>query len=395
MRKALFLLAVTVLVVFPVFCQDVNYTKDYIDGMQKKSGPERLNAMKAYVKKYPDTSQKFTKLAYYWMAIDYLEVKDFAKAISTGLKVEKLGLGDVGAGEEARLYLVIGNAYAVKGDTYDKAKALKYINKAMASAKKANDKQVQTAAKGLKDKLSAPTGPKLTPLQKFKQDYSNENFSGAVTKWKDVPATDKNVYDNAILYAHVFFKQRKYDTALKEYEALLKEFKKPMPAYRMGEIYKKKAARNKALYDSAAKYYLAANLLYKKENEGGRAKAAFQYAEGMLGEKYGYNKKVKELERIIAKNKKIARKDVAEIKKKEKELRKLERQIRKAEAMDESAPPYVYDQVATLKKEIETLKSGGTSDEIEKLMDELAALKKKIQAELEALKKKVKTELGI
>ncbi len=394
MRKLLLLIAVTVLVVFPVFCQDVNYTKDYIDAMQKKSGPERLSAMKAYVKKYPDTSQKFTKLAYYWMAIDYLEVKDFAKTISTGLKVEKLGLGDVGAGEEARLFLVIGNAYAVKGATYDKAKAMKYINKAMASAKKANDKRVQTAAKGLKDKLSAPTGPKLTPIQKFMQKYSEENFNGAIAAWKSVPAGDKEDYDNAILYAHIYFKQRKYDTALKEYEALLKKFKKPMPAYRMGEIYNKKTARNKALYDSAAKYYVAAGLLYTKEKESGKAKTAFQKAELALGEKYGFNKKVTQLQRKVNQNKKKASQNATLITKKKREKRKIEREIRKLEAQDMNAPPYKYDQIKALEKEIAALQSGGTSDDL-KLADELNALKKKIQAEVKELRKTVKAELGI
>ncbi|MCU0285526.1 MAG: hypothetical protein MUF15_03910, partial [Acidobacteria bacterium] len=185
------------------------------------------------------------------------------------------------------------------------------------------------------------------------------------------------------------------DAALKEFLGLYEKDRKGAYALRIGEIYAKKAEKNKANVDSAVNYFLEAGLLFQKENNPANVKVAFGNAEYQLFEKYDYNKKLKELEASQKKGAASAQKNQAAIKQKEKELRAIKKKIRtEYESMDMGAPPYLEEQVAKLESDIETLKAGGSSEdnaEIAKLDAELT----RIQKELETLKANAKKRLGL
>lgn len=395
MKKSVFLILVSALILFPCFGQeDVGYTKDYIDAMQKKAGVDRINALKTYVKKYPDTSGQFTRLAYYWLALDYFQIKNYPEAVKRG--EARLKMGSFGRGEEARLTLVLANCYGIKSSpVFDQGKALKYTNKAIALAKKENDKQVLNTAQQLQSKLKTPAGPKVTPEKQIKRHYSFEEYSEAISFYRTLKAGDKNNPEIRKVYANSLFKANRLDSALKEFQALYSKDQKAIYALRMGDIYAKKGARNKKLLDSAVNYYLEAGYLYKKEGVSSNMKVAFGKAEYQLFEKYGFNNKVKALEAKQRKNRSSAQQNAALIKKKKRELRALKRKIRKEyEAMDMAPPPYLEQQVEKLEKEIAALEAGGSPDD-SAAVDKLEAERAKIKKELEDLKAQVKKRLNL
>jgi hypothetical protein len=389
------MILITALILLPCFGQeDVGYTKDYIDAMQKKEGVDRINALKAYVKKYPDTSGQFTRLAYYWLALDYFKIKNYPEAVKRGEK--RLKMGSFGRGEEARLTLVLANCYGIKSSpVFKQDKALKYTNKAISLAKKDNDRQVLNTAQDLKKKLAAPVGPKVTPEQKIKRHYSFEEYSEAISYYRTLGAGDKNNPEIHKIYANSLFKANRLDSALKEFQALYSKDQKGIYALRMGDIYAKKGARNKKLLGSAVNYYLEAGYLYKKEGSSSNMKVAFGKAEYQLFEKYDFNKKVKALEAKQRKNRSSAQQNAALIKKKKRELRALKRKIRKEyEAMDMAPPPYMEAQVEKLEKDIAALEAGGSPDD-SAAVDKLEAERAKIKKELEDLKAQVRKRLNL
>jgi hypothetical protein len=395
MKKLFFLILFSGLILFPCFGQeDVGYTKEYIDAMQKKAGVDRINALKAYVKKYPDTGSQFTRLAYYWLSLDYFQIKNYPEAVKRG--EARLKMGSFGRGEEARLNLVLANSYGIKSSpVFNKDKALKYCNKAIALAKKDNDKDVLNTAQQLKSKLTTPVGPKVTPEQKIKRHYSFEEYSEAISYYKTLGAGDKNNPEIHKVYANSLFKANRLDSALKEFQALYSKDRKAIYALRMGDIYAKKGARNKSLLDSAVRYYLEAGYLYKKEGSSSNMKVAFGKAEYQLFEKYGFNDRVKALEAKQRRNRSSAQKNEALIREKERELRILKRKIRKEyEAMNMAPPPYLEAQVEKLEKEIAALKAGGSPDDSAEV-DKLEAERTRIKKELESLKAQVKKRLNL
>ncbi|HLP57688.1 MAG TPA: tetratricopeptide repeat protein, partial [Candidatus Deferrimicrobium sp.] len=350
-----------------------------------------------YIQKYPDTTGQFTRLAYYWLALDYFNAKNYEEAVKRG--EERLKMGNFGQGEEARMTLMLGNSYAIKGaPIFDKEKAMQYIEKAMSLGEKANDKDVVKTAQELKKSLSgpvAPPPPNLTPEQKIKHLYSQDQYDEAIAYYKTLGESDKNNPEIQKTYGNALFKADQVDAALKEFQGLYAKDKKAAYALRIGEIYAMKAEKSKVYSDSAVNYFLEAGLLSQKENNPANVKAAFGNAEYQLCEKYDYNKKVKEFDATQKKGATSAQKNLAAIKTKERELRKLKKKIRdEYESMDMGAPPYLEDQVTKLETEIQTLKAGGsTSDngELAKLEAEYA----RIQKELETMKAEAKKRLNL
>ena len=399
MKKLIFVMLMMLLIVLPGFSQqgdedrEVARTQDYIAAATKK-GTAKINALKAYIKKFPDTTQRWTRMAYYSLAIAYYENKNYAQAIKVG--EQRLKMGEFGTGEEGRLTLVVANSYGIKSESvFNKDKALRYTNKAIDLAKKSGDKDVLKTAQALKKKLSAPPPPKMTPEQKIKRHYADEEYSEAISYYRSLGAADKNNFEIHLTYANSLFKANKSDSALKEYQTLYSKKKKAIIALRMGDVYSQKAKRDKILFDSAVNYYLEAGLLYNKEGNNSNMKIAFNKGQYQLFEKYDFNQKQKALEAKLRKSKASAQKNEALIRKKKYELRKLLRKIRNEyDSQNIEAPLYLREQVENLKKEIAALEAGGSTEDVDeaaKLEDE----KKRIQKEFEDLKAKVKKRMNL
>lgn len=396
MKKVLFVILFMALVVIPcLFGQtnadrEVKRTQDFITATTKK-GTAKVSALMAYIKEFPETSSRWTRLAHYHLAIGYFELKDYGKAVEYANKTLKIG--SLEPGEEGRLLLVIANCYGVKSTSiFNKDKALEYANKTIsfAESKKLND--VLTEAKKLKRQLSGPPPKKITPEQQIKMHYSDDDFSAAISYYQKLGAADKANPEIHKTYANALFKANRLDSALKEFKALYAKNKKAVFALRMGDIYAQKAKRNKSLNDSAVNYYLEASVLYGKEGSSSNQSIAYKKAEFQLFEKYGFNKKVQILASQQKKNQASAEKNAAEIRRAKYELRKLQRQIQR-EYVDIDPPPYITDKVKELQKKIKALESGASpqaTDEAKKLEEE----KKKIQDELKSLLAKVKKQLG-
>ncbi len=399
MKKLIFVMLITLLIVLPGLSQqsdtdrEVARTQDYIAAVTKK-GAAKIDALKAYIKKFPDTTQRWTRMAYYSLAIAYYEGETYAEAIKQGEK--RLKMGNFGVGEESRLTLVIANCYGIK-DTpvFDKEKALKYTGKAIEMAKRDKQAEVEKAAKNLKKQLSGPPPKKISPEQKIKMHYSDEEYSEAISYYKSLGAADKSNFEIHLTYANALFKANKLDSALKEYQTLYSKERKGIIALRMGDLYSKKAKRDKKFFDSAVNSYLEAGLLYNKEGNNSNKKIAFNKGEYQLFEKYGFNKKVKRLEAKQKQSKASAQKNQALLRKKKHELRGLKRKIRKEYDAQNIAPPlYLEQQVEKLEKEIAALEAGGSTedmDEAEKLEQERSRIKK----EYEELKAKAKKRLNL
>jgi hypothetical protein len=396
MKKVLFVTLFMALVVLPcLFAQtnadrEVKRTQDFIAATTKK-GTAKVNALKAYVKEFPETSSRWTRLAHYHLAIGYFELKNYGKAVEYANKTLKIG--SLEAGEEGRLYLVIANSYGVKSASiFNQDKALEFANKAVsfAQSKKLND--VEKEAKKLKRQLSGPPPKKISPEQQIKMHYSDEDFSAAISYYQKLGAADKANPEIHKTYANALFKANRLDSALKEFKALNSKNKKAVFALRMGDIYAKKARRNKSLNDSAVNSYLEASVLYGKGGSSSNQKIAYKKAEFQLFEKYGFNKKVKALADQQKKNKASAEKNASQIRRAKFELRKLQRQIQR-EYVDIDPPPYVTDKVKELQKKIRALESGA-SPQATNEAEKLEAERKKIQDELKSLLAKVKKQLG-
>lgn len=396
MKKVLIVTLFMALVVLPcLFGQtnadrEVKRTQDFIAATTKK-GSAKVNALNAYIKEFPETSSRWTRLAHYHLAIGYFELKNYGKAVEYANKTLKIG--SLEAGEEGRLYLVIANSYGVKSASiFNQDKAVEFAKKAVSFAESKNLADVLKEAKKLKRQLSGPPPKKISPEQQIKMHYSDEDFSAAISYYQKLGAADKANPEIHKTYANALFKANRLDSALKEFKALYAKDKKAVFALRMADIYAQKAKRNNSLNDSAVNYYLEASVLYGKEGNTNNQKVAYQKAEFQLFEKYGFNKKVKALAAQQKKNKASAEKNASQIRRAKFELRKLKRQIQR-EYVDIDPPKYITDKVKELQKKIRALESGASpqaTDAAAKLEEE----KKKIQDELKSLLAKVKKQLG-
>jgi hypothetical protein len=192
MKKLFFIGALILLFIIPIFSQNYeNAGMDYTKAIMQKTIKARITAFKAYIQQYPDTTKRFTKFAYYQLALNYFQNKNYSQAVKYGKKTG--GFKDLGHGETARIYLILGNSYAIKSlSLYNKDLALKYINKAisLARANKLND--VLSAAKNLKEKLTAPPPPSETSEQKIMRlVYQDEEYISAISFYKTLSSNDK------------------------------------------------------------------------------------------------------------------------------------------------------------------------------------------------------------
>ncbi len=398
MRRIIFIGLLAFMFIQPCFAiqsgdeREISRTRDYTDAILKKTPLEKIKAFKAYIQKYPDTSQKFTKLAYYMLTVNYFHNKNYRQTLTYGQKTLKLGEMP-SRGEQARLYLVIGNAYGIKDTSfYNKDKALKNTNKAISLAR-GHDNEVLKAAKNLKNKLTAPPAKKMTPEQKIKiLVYQDEDYREAISFYRSLGSSEQNTPEIYETYATALMKTNQLDSALKEFNSLYKQNKKGTIAKNIAEIYSKKTRRNKSLYDKSVQYYIEAALLFKKEGSISNYNAALKLGKYQLFEKYNFNARIKNYNAKQKKNKTSKAKTEAEISRLKKELRKHQRHLRKTYEYNDLDPPtYEEEKTEKLEKKIARLKSGGSAqDDVEgqKLLDD----RKKIEKEFDDRIRKIKSQ---
>jgi tetratricopeptide (TPR) repeat protein len=366
-------------------------TQEYIAAATKQGKP-KIDALKAYIKKFPDTTKKWTKLAYYQLAVEYFQTKDYSQAVNYGNKTIKIG--PPGDGEEGRLYLIIANSYGVKSASiFNKDKALEWVGKAISFAQSKQLNDVLAEARKLKKSLSGPPPKKISPEQQIKMNYSDGDYRAAIAFYRKLGAGDKSNPEIHKTYANSLFKANQFDSALKEFEALYGKDKQAIFAVRMADIYARKGSRNKALIDKAVDYYLEASVLYNKENKSSNSKAAYGKAEYQLFEKYGFNDKIKKYNQQLKKQQSSAQKNEEAIREKKRAIRKQERHIyRTYTSQDLAAPQYEQDKLNKLKRDLRALESGatpGATDEGAKLEEERKRIKKELADKLAAAKKRL------
>lgn len=397
MKHFILVLILTFTLILPVFTiqtsedEEISRTQDYTSAILKKTPQEKITAFKAYIRKYPDTSLKFTKLAYYMLTINYFYVKDYIQTAKTGEKTMTLGNLPT-KGEQARLYLVVGNSYGIKSiSIYDKDKALKYTNRAITLAR-GNDPEVLKTAQNLKKKLSGPPPKTQTPEQKIKMlVYQDDDYRGAISYYRGLSQAEKNKPAIHETYATALLKARRYNEALKEFNTLYTSNKKGKYAKNLAEIYSKKAKSNRQYFNQSIDYYIKAALLFKKEGSISKHNAAMNLGKYQLFEKYNFNAKIKKYNADQQKNKSSAAKNAAAIKRLKRELRKHKRHLRKTYEVNDLDPPaYETEKTKKLERRIELLKSGGSAQseaEGEKLMAEKKKIEKEFQTRVSQIKK--------
>jgi hypothetical protein len=397
MKKLMPVILITLLVAIPCFSRQADTerelarTQEFISATQK-SGAAKISALNTYIKKFPETTTRWTRLAFYHLAVEYFQTRKYSQAVEYSNKTLKLG--SLSEGEEGRLYLIIANSYGVKSASiFDKDKALQMANKAISFAQANKLKDVLSEAQKLKRQLSGPPPKKISPEQQIKMHYSDMDYRAAISYYQKLGAADKSNPEIHKTYANALFKANRFDPALKEFKALSAKDKKGAFAFKIGEIYADKAKRNKILLDSAVNYYLEAHILYNKENSATNAKVALSKAEYYLFEKYGFNAKIKKYNEQLKKQQSSSEKNKTEILKAKRELRTHQRRLRR-EYQDIDPPDFETRKTRNLEKKIAALESGvpaGATDEGAKLEKE----RKRIKNELNDLLAKVKKRLGM
>jgi hypothetical protein len=399
MKKLIYVILVTILIALPLLSQkdadrEVARTQDFIKATTQK-GQAKITALNAYIKKFPETTSRWTRLAHYHLAVEYFTLQKYAECVKYGDKTLKLG--SLSPGEEGRLYLIMANSYGVKSASiFNREKALGLAKKALSFAQSNNLKDVLSQAQKLKKQLSGPPPKKISPEQQIKMYYSDATYGLAISYYQKLSAADKSNPEILKTYANALFKENKFDSALKEFQTLYAKDKKGTYAFKIAECYSKKGSRNKQLYGNAVEFYLDAHLLYKKEGSSTNSKVAYKKAEYHLYEKYGYNQKTKNYLAKLKKAQGSAQKNDAAIASKRVQIRKHQRHIRKTyERQDLPTPKYELDKLRKLNSELNNLLNGGgggsaVDAEGKKLEEEKA----RIQKELKDMLAKAKTRIG-
>lgn len=401
MKKLIFVLVFMSLIILPCLAQsdadkEVARTQEFVAASIKK-GAEKIGALKAYIQKFPETSSKWTVLAYYNVAMESLLLNDCSQAVQYGEKALKMELGDA---EHGRLLLILANAYGnKKGSVFNLDKGNDYVDKTISFAETKNLDDVLNEARKLKAQLAGPPPKKMTPEQQIKYSFSLSDYNAVISYYQQLPASDKANEEIHKTYANSLFKADKYDAALNEFQALNNKGKKAIYASKIAEIYGIKAKRNKALVDNVIDAYLDASILYSKEGSSANAKTCMDTARYQLYEKYGTNDRIKKYNATVGTEQNSSKKNEVEIARLEKDLRKEQRRLRKEyESQDIEAPQYELDKIKKLEKKIEALKSGASSssaapknDESKKLEEEL----KRVNQEFEDLVAKAKKRMGM
>lgn len=404
MKKLLLMFVACSIILSPLFAvpqtdADIAYTQEYIAAMQKAPGKARIAAFQTYIKKFPNTAGekgKYSRLAYYWITMDQFTLKNYSATVKSGAKA--LTLKGFQPGEEARLNLVVANSHAIKSSpVFDKDKALKYTNKAIALAKTNQLKDVLKTANGLKTKLTTPPPPSETPVQKLMRfTYQDEDFDSAIAQYRKMKAADKNSEDAKKAYGTALFKGEKYDSALKFYQGLFSTSKSGVAAFRIAKSYEAKAQRNRKLYQKAAEYFAYASVLYQKEGKGSNAKASKTYVKNSIVSKHNLQRRIDKYNRSQSKGASSAKKNQAAIANMKKKIRRAKYNIRKKyRGMGTDIPEWEYNKVRKMEKELANLQaggapSGGGNATEAKAINELL---KKVDAEVKALMSKAKASV--
>lgn len=399
MKKVIYVILVTLLVALPCLAKQTDTdrelarTQDFIAATMKKGG-EKISALNAYVKKFPETSSRWTKLAHYHLAVTHFQLQKYDEAVKFGDKTIKMG--GLSEGEMGRLYLIMANSYGVKSASiFNKDTALTWAKKAISYAQSKKLSDVLKQAQSLKKQLSGPPPKKISPEQQIKMHYSDMEYTSAISYYQKLGASDKANPEIHKTYANSLFKAKRYDSALKEFKALYEKDKKAIFALRMGDIYAAKGKRAKANLDSAVNYYLEASLLYTKEGNSSNSKTAYKKAEYQLFEKHGFNKKIKDAQRQVNQQRSSAAKNEEAIRQLKRKIRLAERKLDRNYTRQDLAPPqYEVDKIDKMKKELRALESGAPAGAVD-LGAKLEEEKKKIQAELKDLLARAKKRLGL
>ena len=401
MKKILFLIVLFfLLIVSSTWGQNLeNAGSDYTMALQKK-GQERVRAFEEYVKRYPDPKANvFTKYAFYWLALEHYNQKNYSEAIASGEKAIAVGIPE--KRNEAGTFLILASSYGVKGSPkYNQAQATKYAEKTIAFSRENGFDDLVKQGQAVKNELSgataAPKGPQ-TPVDKINALYGVRNYEGAISLYNSFGEGDKKNQNILEIYADSLFQANRLDQALEKFNEALGKQRKAVTAERIAEIYAKKAKKDKTVLDMAAGAYIEAGLLYKKEGNASRQDADFQLAKFQIGEKYNFNERAKKYG-AAQKNVKPKVDNTKEIKKLEKEYTQLERKLN-AQYQDITMPDYEQVKLDKLTVQIEKLKSGTAGDSGDSKLDQegetLVKEKGKIDGEYNALLDKIKKKLGI
>lgn len=372
---------------------------DYTTALAKSSVGERIAALEAYIKNYPDPAQNvFTKLAYYWLTVNYYNNKNYDKAIRNGEKA--ITLGGLEAKLEATAYLILGSSFGVKSFSgYSQEKALKWAEKAIDFSQKNDISDIAKQAQALKNELSgAPKQPAkpLTNLEKIGLLYNQKKYEEVISLYNSFGETDKSDETIFEIYARSLMSANKLDAAVKEFTEAYAKSRKAINAERLGNIFLAKAKKEKKFYDQAINYYIEAGLLYKNEKNTPRQDALLKNAQYWLFEKYDFNAKIKKYNATVKPVKPVVSNE-KEIKKLERDLDKLERQLNETYG-DVEMPGYEQEKLDKIQQQIDKLKGGGkkpAEDTNSAVAQELMKEQQRIEAEFKTLSAAAKKKLGL
>lgn len=376
--------ALLVLALFvPAMAQDyTNAGMEYTKAMYDNKTPEaRIAAYESFIKTYTDQNNKFVRLAHYQLAINLFELKKYKETVAMAKKALGMKLGEIDAGAEARVALVLANAMGIRSaETFDQPEALKYAKMAIELGQKSDDPEVVKTAEQLKEKLSAPPPKQMTPLQKFQYAISEEIWQDAIKEYKGLADAEKTDAENRFLYATALINAKQEAAGIKEFEAMYASKKEARVAKKLADFQMKKARKGTPdSFNAGIDMYLETGLLYQKEGNAKNGQAALAQAKFELGNKYGFNDAAKKVNDEVAKAQKAAGQNQATIRKLTNDIRLEERRIRKTYG-DQEPPQYEYEKIEKMKKQLTAAKSGAstqTSDAAEKLNE----LKKQIDTE--------------
>jgi len=395
MRKTVMVALIILLAGTLAWSQDMeNAGIDYTTALTKKAGAERIAALETYIKNYPDPAQNiFTKLAYYFLTVDYYNIKNYDKAIRNGEKA--IALGGMETKLEAGVYLMLGSSY---GASDNKEKAMKWAEKAVEFSQKHGIGDIAKQAQALKNEMSgAPKQPAkpLTSLEKIGQLYTAKKYNEAIDAYNSFGANDKNDEKIFEIYARSMMKANKLDAAMKEFADAYAKSRKGINAERLGNIYLAKAEKDKKFFDDAINFQIEAGLLYNKEKNTARRDALLTNAKYWLYEKYNYNAKIKKYNASVKPVKPVVSND-KEIKRLQYEYDKLDRELQR-KYVDIEMPGYEQDRLDKIQEQIDKLKSGASTpanDPNAALAQELKQEEQRIEAEFKTLSEQAKKKLG-
>jgi len=382
-----------------IWCQSLEEAGvDYTTALQKTPGDQRISAFREYVKKYPDANANiFTKLAYYWLTVDFYNTKNYEQAVQHADKA--LTLGGMEKKLEAGVYLILASSYGVKSfSRYSLDKAMKYADRTIAFARDNGISDIQQQAQALKKELSEPKPEArvLTPTDKINAFYNDKRYDEAISFYNSLGDADKKNQTIMEIYADSLLKANRLDAALEKFNEAYAKQRKGLIAERFGDIYLKKASQDKKLLDKAIAYYIEAGLLFKKEGSQAKMDNCLKNAKYQLSEKYGYNQKAQKFN-AAAKKVKAPPDNTKEIKKLELQYRQLERELQK-KYPDVEMPDYENEKLEKITQQIEKLQKGATpaytgpnEEEYQALMKE----KEKIDKEFDQLLQQVKKATGL